>query len=97
VRGSATEGFGNHDCRLDDKTGAKGPPVGPKGKKPPVFIGLGAVYNRKFEHSFRGPYIPAFVGLDLKTVMALSYLKNAIKLQRKEIKGHLFSARRCKH
>jgi hypothetical protein len=55
------------------------------------------VYNRKFEHSFRGPYIPAFVGLDLKTVMALSYLKNAIKLQRKEIKGHLFSARRCKH
>lgn len=76
---------------------AEGWAMGPKGKKPPVFIGLGAVYNRKFEHSFRGPYIPAFVGLDLKTVMALSYLKNAINLQRKEIKRQLFSVRRCKH
>lgn len=72
MRGPATEDFDNQICRLDDENGCERLPACPEGKKPPVFIGLGAVYNRKFEHSFRGPYIPAFVGLDLKTVMALS-------------------------
>jgi len=69
----------------------------PGGKKPPVFIGLGAVYNRKFEHSFQGPYIPAFLRIGFKNFLALSYHKNALKLQIKKEKGQSFTVNRCKY
>jgi hypothetical protein len=42
-------------------------------KKPPVFIGLGAVYNRNFEHSFSGTGIPwSFEGLDKYNLFGIS-------------------------
>jgi hypothetical protein len=67
VQGWATEAFDNQNCRLDDiKTLLDRPGGKPEGKKPPVFIGLGAVYNRKFEHALRGPYIPAFLRIGFK-------------------------------